>query len=55
MLSHNACEGRCWPPWLQLPVAPPVPTTWYLGDALQAAEAGAASVAMATPQKEPGV
>lgn len=42
-LSHDACEGRCTPP------------TWYPGDALQAAEAGAASVAMATPKKELGV
>ena len=52
MLSHDACEGRCRPPWLHLRVAPPAPTTWHLGDALQAAEAEATSVAMATPKKE---
>lgn len=38
-----------------MPVKGDAPPTRYPGDALQAAEAGAASVAMATPKKELGV
>lgn len=38
-----------------MPVKGDAPPTWYPGDALQAVEAGAASVAMATPKKELGV
>lgn len=39
-------------PTLCLCTAPPAPTAWHPGDALQAAQAGAASVAMATPKKD---